>query len=250
MPPPAPAPRHAEHCGHFLAGQRPLAETDTVRDGLKDALVVDRQHRRGDLLTPHRHLRFRVGRITGRQLPARLQRPGGGSGAGVSGAVRSQNRIDPPAGDHPLLPFLLGRGQLGLNTVGLLTQAIDPTPSKELTWASSTHRRCCAGRRSLRRVPRRGAATAAAWNPSAGSRSRLPECPCWPTSSPTTMRPSKFALAYDVTPPRRPRWVSPPTRTWTVAVPRQQRESRLSIPRNGVDLTSRIPFGTVFIEDG
>jgi transposase len=23
---------HAEHCGHFLAGQRPLAETDTVRD--------------------------------------------------------------------------------------------------------------------------------------------------------------------------------------------------------------------------
>lgn len=55
-----PADFHAEHCGHFLAGQRPLAETDTVRDGLKDALVVDRQHRRGDLLTPHRHLRFRV----------------------------------------------------------------------------------------------------------------------------------------------------------------------------------------------
>jgi hypothetical protein len=58
--------------------------------------------------------------------------PAAARGAGVSGAVRSQNRIDPPPGDRPLLPFLLGRGQLGLNTVGLLTQAIDPTPSKEL----------------------------------------------------------------------------------------------------------------------
>lgn len=32
----------------------------------------------------------------------------------------------------PLLPFLLSRGQLGLNTAGLLTQAIDPTPSNQL----------------------------------------------------------------------------------------------------------------------
>lgn len=50
----------------------------------------------------------------------------------VSAALSSQDRIDLPPGDHPLLPFLLGCGQLGLNTVGLLTQAIDPTPSNQL----------------------------------------------------------------------------------------------------------------------
>ncbi|MFF7613260.1 hypothetical protein [Streptomyces lavendulae] len=58
--------------------------------------------------------------------------PAAAPGAGVSGAVRSQNRIDPLPGDHPLLPFLLGSGRLGLDTVGLLTQVIDPTPSSKL----------------------------------------------------------------------------------------------------------------------
>ncbi|WP_329460832.1 hypothetical protein [Streptomyces sp. NBC_01497] len=35
-------------------------------------------------------------------------------------------------GDHPLLPFLLGRGQLGLDPIGLLPQPVDTTTSNEL----------------------------------------------------------------------------------------------------------------------
>ncbi|MFJ9710192.1 hypothetical protein [Streptomyces sp. NPDC101234] len=40
-------------------------------------------------------------------------------------AGRSQDHIAPHAGDRPLLPFLLGHGEFGLDTVGLLTQSVD-----------------------------------------------------------------------------------------------------------------------------
>ena len=45
--------------------------------------------------------------------------------------VRSQDRAHSPAGDRPILPFLPGRGQLGLDAIGFLTQPVDPTASGE-----------------------------------------------------------------------------------------------------------------------
>ncbi|MDR3079314.1 MAG: hypothetical protein LBV60_00025 [Streptomyces sp.] len=60
--------------------------------------------------------------FTGRPRLPHVPRFGGVLNSDVSGAVRGQNRVDPPSGDHPLLSFLLRRGQLGLDTVGFLTQ--------------------------------------------------------------------------------------------------------------------------------
>ncbi|MFF4756864.1 hypothetical protein ACWD5R_44380 [Streptomyces sp. NPDC002514] len=45
--------------------------------------------------------------------------------------VRSQDGAHPPTGDRPLLPFLLGGGQLSLDAVGLLPQPVDSTASGE-----------------------------------------------------------------------------------------------------------------------
>lgn len=110
-------------CGHLAAGQRPLAQPEAVRERLKDALVVHRQHRPVQALTPYWHLGLRP-----RRMPRIL------SDLCVRGvaAVRSQHRVDPPAGDRPPLPFLLGRGQLGLDAVDLLAQPVDSTSNGEL----------------------------------------------------------------------------------------------------------------------
>ncbi|WDV52641.1 hypothetical protein PV963_20815 [Streptomyces coeruleorubidus] len=78
---------------------------------------------------PHRNLRPRP-----RRLPGRRARDRGGDDLldSDAAAVRSQDRAHSPAGDRPLLPFLLGRGQLGLDAIGFLTQPLDTTTSSEL----------------------------------------------------------------------------------------------------------------------
>jgi transposase len=84
--------------------------------------------------------------------PCRTLRPSPGRSAALDGAgplraggvadVRSQHRIDPPASDHPLLPFQLGHGQLGLDAIGLLTQPVDSTTRSEFVlFQQPNHRR-------------------------------------------------------------------------------------------------------------
>lgn len=53
----------------LLAGQRPLMEPVPVGQGLEDALIVHRQRRSGQYLTPHGHLRLR--RRPGRRASVR-----------------------------------------------------------------------------------------------------------------------------------------------------------------------------------
>jgi hypothetical protein len=110
----------------------PCPEPGRVRERLEDALVVHRQHRPDQPFTPHRHLRLRLRRIPGCRLHLRIPRARGDLRAGGVAAVRSQHPFDPPAGDRPLLPFLLCRGQLGRDAVGLLPQLVDSTASGEL----------------------------------------------------------------------------------------------------------------------
>lgn len=47
--------------------------------------------------------------------------PGAASSSAMVAPVRSQDRTHSPAGDRPLLPFLLGRSQFGLEAIGFLT---------------------------------------------------------------------------------------------------------------------------------
>jgi hypothetical protein len=103
-----------------------------VRERHEDALVVHRQHRPVEALTPHRHLRLRLHRVPGFRRRVRIPRALSDLGAGGVAAVRSQHRVDPPAGNRPLLPFLLGRGEFGLDAVGFLPQPVDSTASGEL----------------------------------------------------------------------------------------------------------------------
>lgn len=104
-------------------------EPGPVREGLEDALIVHRQHRPGQPLTPHRHLRLRFRRLSGRRARVRVPWAGGGLLISDVAAVRSKDRARPPAGDRPLLSFLLGRGQLGLDAIRFLTQPVDSTAS-------------------------------------------------------------------------------------------------------------------------
>ncbi|MCX5342052.1 hypothetical protein [Streptomyces atratus] len=70
--------------------------------------------------------------IPGRRLRIHIPRILSDLGVGGVAAVRSQYRIDPPAGDRPLLPFLLGCGHFGLDAVGLFTQPVNSTASSDL----------------------------------------------------------------------------------------------------------------------
>lgn len=72
-------------------------------EGLKDALIVHRQNRPGQPITPHRHLRLRPRRLPRRRARVHVPWAGGGLLINDVAAVRSQDRAYSPAGDHPLL---------------------------------------------------------------------------------------------------------------------------------------------------